>query len=77
VALDPDPKVLARARRKAESQRVTVQFDQGFSDELPYPGGWFNRVFSSFMFHHLPAEVREKTLREARRALGPVVRFIL
>jgi ubiquinone/menaquinone biosynthesis C-methylase UbiE len=48
VALDPDPKALARARRRAESQRVSIRFDRGFSDELPYPDGSFNRVFSSF-----------------------------
>ncbi|MGH7803883.1 MAG: class I SAM-dependent methyltransferase, partial [Candidatus Binatia bacterium] len=29
------------------------------------------RVFSSFMFHHLPAEQKEPTLREARRVLAP------
>jgi ubiquinone/menaquinone biosynthesis C-methylase UbiE len=71
VGLDPDPKALARARRKAERERVSVQFDQGFSDELPYPDASFDRVFSSFMFHHLPADVREKTLREARSVLAP------
>jgi ubiquinone/menaquinone biosynthesis C-methylase UbiE len=69
VGLDPDPKALARARRKAERTAVSVQFDQGFGDELPYAGASFDRVFSSFMFHHLPAEEKGTTLREARRVL--------
>jgi len=30
VGLDPDPKALARARRKAERAAVTIQLDQGF-----------------------------------------------
>jgi ubiquinone/menaquinone biosynthesis C-methylase UbiE len=67
VGLDPDPKALARARRKAERAAVSVQFDHGFGDELPYPEASFDRVFSSFMFHHLPAEEKGSTLREVRR----------
>lgn len=71
VGLDPDPKALARARRKAERAGVSVRLDQGFSDELPYPDASFDRVFSSLMFHHLRASEKEKTLREVRRVLKP------
>jgi ubiquinone/menaquinone biosynthesis C-methylase UbiE len=71
VGLDPDPKALARARRKAGHAAGPIQFDQGFSDELPYPDASFDRVFSCFMFHHLEPGDREKTLREVRRALKP------
>src|SRR5947209_11351325 len=56
VGLDPDPKALARAKRKAARAAVSIQFDQGFGDELPYPEAWFDCVFSSFMFHHLPPD---------------------
>lgn len=69
VGLDPDPKALARARRKAARAAVSVQLDQGFADELPYPEASFDRVFSSFMYHHLPADEREKMLRAVRRVL--------
>ncbi len=56
VGLDPDPKALARGRRKAERAAVSIRFDQGFSDEPPYPEASFDRVFSSFMFHHRPPQ---------------------
>lgn len=59
IAIDPDPKALARARRKAERAPLTIQFDQGFGDELPYATATFDRVFSSFMFHHLPPATKE------------------
>ena len=71
VGLDPDPKALARGRRKAERAAVSIQFDQGFSDDLPYPEASFDRVISSFMFHHLEPDEKEKTLSEVRRVLKP------
>jgi ubiquinone/menaquinone biosynthesis C-methylase UbiE len=71
TGLDPDPKALARARKKAARAGISIQFDQGFSDGLPYPGASFDRVLSSFMFHHLEGESRGKTLQEVRRVLKP------
>jgi ubiquinone/menaquinone biosynthesis C-methylase UbiE len=71
VGLDPDPMALARASRKAQRAALSIRFDRGFSDELPYPETSFDRVFSSFMFHHLEGEAKEKTLREVRRVLAP------
>ena len=71
VGLDPDPRALARARRKVERAALSAQFDQGFSDELPYPDASFDRVFSTFMFHHLERDEKTKALTEARRVLKP------
>jgi ubiquinone/menaquinone biosynthesis C-methylase UbiE len=71
IGLDPDPRALARARRKAERARLSILFDQGFSDKLPYPDASFDRVFSSFMFHHLRADDRTTTLNEVWRVLKP------
>lgn len=69
VGLDPDPKALARARKKTTRAGVSVHFDQGFSDHLPYPDASFDRVFSSLMFHHIANDDRPNTLREIRRVL--------
>jgi ubiquinone/menaquinone biosynthesis C-methylase UbiE len=71
VGLDPDPRALARARRKAQGTGVPVRFDRGFSDALGYPDASFDRVFSSMMFHHLDEGDKEPTLREIRRVLKP------
>lgn len=71
VGLDPDPRALARARKKAARAALTIQFDQGFGDQLPYPAASFDRALSSFMFHHLPSEEKLKTLREVHRVLKP------
>lgn len=71
VGLDPDPKALAIAKRKAERAGLAIQFDQGFSDPLSYPTASFDRVFSSLMFHHLNPDEKRATLREVRRVLAP------
>jgi len=71
VGLDPDPKALSRADKKARRAAVSVKLDRGFADKLPYEADSFDRVFSSFMFHHLEEEDREKTLSEILRVLKP------
>ena len=71
TGLDPDPKALARARRKAARRGRTVRLDHGFAERLPYPDGSFDRILSSFMFHHLEPDAKTATLREARRVLSP------
>jgi ubiquinone/menaquinone biosynthesis C-methylase UbiE len=75
VGLDPDPKALARAKRKAARASISIQLDKGFGDNLPYPEASFDRVLSSFMFHHLPTEEKEKMLREVRRVLTSAGEF--
>jgi ubiquinone/menaquinone biosynthesis C-methylase UbiE len=69
--LDPDPKALARARARAEHAGVTVEFDRGFADELPYSDASFDRVFSSLMFHHLTPDQKLAALRCVHRVLRP------
>ena len=71
VGIDPDPKALGRARRKAERRRVTVQFAPGFSEELPYPDSSFDRVFSAFMLHHVNPDAKHASLQQAYRVLKP------
>lgn len=71
VGLDPDAKALQRARKKVMRAGLSVQLDHGFADELPYEERSFDRVFSSFMFHHLEEPERERTAREVLRVLKP------
>ena len=71
IGIDPDSKALSRAQKKAQQARVSIKFDQGFSDQLPYQDAWFDRIFSTFMFHHLKEAEKERTLQEVRRVLKP------
>lgn len=70
VALDPDPRALARAQRKAR-ELSGIRFERGYSQELPFADGEFDRVLSSMMLHHLDAETKAATAAEVFRVLRP------
>ena len=71
AGVDPDPRALARAARKARRAGVQVRLVRGFSDALNEPEGSVDRVFSSFMFHHLDRSEQVRTLAEVTRVLRP------
>jgi ubiquinone/menaquinone biosynthesis C-methylase UbiE len=71
AGIDPDPKALSRARRKAQRRQTPVQFDPAFSEDLPYGDASFDRVLSAFMLHHVKPDAKPLTLREAFRVLKP------
>ena len=71
VGLDPDPKALARAERKARRAGVRLRLDRGFSDAMPYEDASFDRVLSSLMYHHVPPDEKPAMFREIHRVLKP------
>jgi len=77
VGLDPDPRALARGRRKARRAGLDMRLDRGFAQELPYPEGSFDRVFSSLMLHHLDNPSKDALLAEVSRILRPDGQLIL
>jgi ubiquinone/menaquinone biosynthesis C-methylase UbiE len=71
TGLDADPDMLKVAKYKSAQLRVPVKFDMGFTNKLPYPDQFFDRVLSSIMIHHLKTPDKEKTAREIYRVLKP------
>ena len=69
VGLDADPAMLSQAREKAERAGVELTLTEGFSNELPFEGGSFDRVLSTLFFHHLDPEPKRQTAREIARVL--------
>jgi len=70
TGLDPDPRALTRARKKARGL-TGIRFEQGYAQKLPYADGSFDRVLSSMMLHHLDPDVKAAALAEAFRVLRP------
>jgi ubiquinone/menaquinone biosynthesis C-methylase UbiE len=71
AGLDADPEMLEQARRKADEAGVELELTEGFSTELPYEAGSFDRVLSTLFFHHLDPEPKRRTAAEIARVLQP------
>lgn len=71
VGIDPDPKALTRARKKAQRGGLVVEFEPAYAEQLPFLDAAFDRVLSAFMLHHLQPAAKVLALREACRVLKP------
>ncbi len=70
VGVDPDPRALVRARRKAPGG-AGIRFERGYVQQLPYADGEFDRVLSSMMWHHLDDAAKPVAASEIFRVLRP------
>jgi len=75
--LDADPQVLGIAHSKADRAGARITLDQGLAYQLPYPDGWFDRVLSSLVFHHLTTDQKQQALNEVFRVLQPGGKFTI
>jgi ubiquinone/menaquinone biosynthesis C-methylase UbiE len=71
VGLDADPKILARARRKAAEAGAEIDFVEGLAQDPLLPHGAFDAVVASLLFHHLRPADKEIALAKARELLRP------
>ncbi len=75
--IDPAEEMIARARAKATAGGVQVRFEPGIIEDLPFEDGSFDRVTSSIMLHHLPAETLRAGMAEVHRVLTPGGRLVV
>ncbi len=75
--IDGDDNILSIAQGKVVSSGLSVDLKKAMAYELPYPDNYFDRVFSSLVFHHLTTEQKELAFREILRVLKPNGEFHL
>jgi ubiquinone/menaquinone biosynthesis C-methylase UbiE len=71
IGIDPDPEVLARARRKTAAARVVVGLTRGFARDAAalLRDRAVNKIVSSLVFHQVPLEEKRAGLAAMREAL--------
>ena len=69
IGIDAAAKMITVARKKREAE--TCRFEVAAAEKLPFEDGSFDAVVSSMFFHHLPLDLKKKSLGEARRVLKP------
>jgi ubiquinone/menaquinone biosynthesis C-methylase UbiE len=67
VGIEPDPYMLKRARRRAESTRFPVRVERGVAEALPFAEREFDTVVCTWTLCTVPEP--ERALAEVRRVL--------
>ncbi len=67
TAIDLSPAYLEKARTRLPSAKI--QFHNQAGEDLSFPDASFDAVYSVFLFHELPLEVRRRVLAESQRVL--------
>lgn len=77
AGVDPSQEQIARARAKAARRGLSIEFQIGVIEQLPFPDQTFDVVFSTLVMHHLPAPLKRRGIAEMARVLKPAGRLIL
>ena len=75
IGLDASSQMIKKARTKVKN--LPCRFDTALAESMPYADGLFDKVISTFFFHHLNRQDKSKTLKEIWRVLKPSGIFIV
>ena len=75
--IDASPAMIARATKKAQKQRLDIQFQLAIAEALPFPDSHFDVALSTVMLHHLSRAARRQCATEIRRVLKPGGRVLV
>lgn len=75
VGIDAAARMIQVARKKRASE--ACRFEVAAAEALHFADETFDSVVSSLFFHHLPLDLKEKSLAEAWRVLRPGGRLII
>jgi SAM-dependent methyltransferase len=75
--IDADPRMIERARRKADGAGVELELQPGSATGLPYGDRSCDVVLSSLLFHHLGRDAKRAAFEEIARVLVPGGRVVI
>jgi len=71
IGLDTDTQILAMAKKKLSQKKSAITLLIYEGKTLPFPDGTFDKVLSSWVFHHLTAPQKIAAFKEINRVLKP------
>lgn len=71
IGVDIDPKIKSIAEHKLQKQGFQVPLDLYDGNTLPYSDNFFDKIYSSLVFHQLDADTKINCLKELYRVLKP------
>ncbi|AWV97361.1 class I SAM-dependent methyltransferase [Arcticibacterium luteifluviistationis] len=74
VGLDVDPRILEIAKKKSIPGLTLKAFD---GETIPFQDQYFDKVISSWVFHHLTTAEKLSAFKELKRVLKPDGVFVL
>lgn len=77
AGIDASPEMIVHARKKAQGKKISIDFREESAAQLSFADGSFDKVVSSFVFHHLPDDLKQQALQEILRVLKPDGQFML
>ena len=75
--IDASEEMIDRARGKSARHGLSVTFEVGTAQSLPFPDAAFDVVLCSLAMHHFPEDARAGALAEMRRVLKPGGRALI
>jgi len=75
--IDASLDMLARARKKLAKRHSRANVQPAVAEDLPFGDGEFDLVTSTYVFHHLPDDLRPQALAEIKRVLKPGGRVLI
>jgi ubiquinone/menaquinone biosynthesis C-methylase UbiE len=77
IATDIAAPMIRYGHWRAAEQNIAVHFAQMPSEALDFPDGHFDLVYEHILFHEIPVEVIDKTLKEVHRVLRSGGTFVV
>lgn len=77
TGIDPDPKVIAIAKRKLKQENIKADLKVAYGQKLPFKNLSFDVVISTLTFHHLDMDIKKRTTDEIFRVLKHGGNFLI
>jgi ubiquinone/menaquinone biosynthesis C-methylase UbiE len=76
IGVDADESIIRIAERKTK-KFSNLRFIQARAEEIPLPGNSMDKIYCSFLYHHLDRKSKIEATREALRILKPGDKYML